>query len=482
MTKMLLIFAGMLSLFIGTWTVKAHSPIRPEYNEEMDYSAGAWWIPESDEVDPQWVLDPEIPENYLPVPGEEELYMVIDNDGNILGYRQRTKQADGSWTWADVNPDIPNNYESVDGLENVYKVTDDNGVISYYQYIRNDDDTFAFLPVDEEGKPLDTQLPDGNVIPDNYRRITGNIYGVLNEHGVVIGYKERRPNSDGSYTWVECSKPVIKDNAGTTSSPKNDPPESSAPGQPSVTPPNEQTSPPSSGSAGTGQTIPGNANHNEDIIQREDGTYIQTETLLTSETAGGWVTTYQTVITRVYSKRGVLLSTKKDGPREISKVKAGGNNPNAPDESKIAATLSEELARVSIGLHYKTDLAKEILNELNAERTAEGLSALKMDTNSTAYKLAQVRAADMAIYDHADYDSPSYGTLAEMMARFQIQSAIPSENTWKTTASKNAGAVHARFMLHEGSRNARMSKDYTNIGIAVVQKNGYYYICEVLID
>lgn len=482
MTKMLLIFAGMLSLFIGTWTVKVHSPIHPAYSEQTDYSAGAWWIPGSDEVDPEWVLDPEIPENYLPVPGEEELYMVIDNDGNILGYRQRTKQEDGSWVWADVNPDIPDNYEAVDGLENVYKVTSDDGTVSYYQYIRNEDDTFAFVPVDEKGKPLNDQTVDGNVIPDNYRRITGNIYGVLDEHGVVIGYKERRSNSDGSYTWVDCSKPVIKNNDGITTAPKNDPTESHPTDQPSVTPPNEQPPPSSTSSAETKPTIPGNTNNSGEIVQQEDGTYIQTETLLTSETAGGWVTTYQTVITRIYSERGVLLSTKKDGPKEISKVKAGGNDPGAPDKNKIAETLSEELARVSVGLNYKPDLAKEILNELNAERSAEGLPALEMDTNSTAYKLAQVRAADMAIYNHSDYDSPSYGTLAEMMDRFHVQSAIPSENTWKTTASKNAGAVHARFMLHEGSRNALMSKDYTNIGIAVVQKKGYYYICEVLID
>ena len=482
MAKMLLIFAGMLSLFIGTWTVKAHSPRHSPSGEQTDYSAGAWWLPESDEVDPEWVLDPEIPENYLPVPGEDELYMVIDNDGNILGYRQRTKQEDGSWEWADVNPDIPNNYEAVDGLENIYKVTADDGTVSYYQYIRNEDDTFAFVPVDEKGKPLNEQATDGNVIPDNYRRITGNIYGVLNEYGVVIGYKERCPNSDGSYTWVDCAKPVIKDNGSSAIVEEKDPPENTSSDQPSVTPPDEQTLPSSSSSAETKPTIPGNTNNNGEIVQQGDGTYIQTETLLTSETAGGWVTTYQTVITRVYSEDGVLLSTKKDGPKEISKVKAGGNDPGAPDKNKIAATLSEELARVSVGINYKTDLAKEILNELNAERSAEGLSALKMDTNSAAYKLAQIRAADMAIYNHSDYDSPSYGTLAEMMDRFHIQSAIPSENTWKTTTSKNAGAVHARFMLHEGSRNAMMSKDYTNIGIAVVQKNGYYYICEVLVD
>ena len=136
---------------------------------------------------------------------------------------------------------------------------------------------------------------------------------------------------------------------------------------------------------------------------------------------------------------------------------------------------------MSVGVNYKPELAAEVLNLLNEEREAEGLEPLKLSTGH-AGKLAQTRATDMAIYDHSDFDSPTYGLLSEMMVRFNITSAVPSENTWKTTASKNAGAIHARFMVLEGARKALMNPSYTEIGIGIVQKNGYYYICEVLID
>jgi uncharacterized protein YkwD len=144
--------------------------------------------------------------------------------------------------------------------------------------------------------------------------------------------------------------------------------------------------------------------------------------------------------------------------------------------------LGEKLARISAGMTFKTDLAREVLNELNAERTSAGLSALRMDTGGNAYKLAQILAADMVIYNHSDYDSPMYGTLADLMNRYGIKSAIPSENTWKTTTSKNAGAIHTRFMTLDGSRQTLLNGSYTNIGISIVQKNGYLYVCEVLID
>ena len=110
-----------------------------------------WWLNNDESVDSDGVLDPEIPLNYIPVPGSIELYMVIDDDGNIVKYRERKQQEDGSWVWKDVNPDIPADYEPAPGLDNVYKVTNKDGTVSYYKYIRNDDDTFAFIPVDENG-------------------------------------------------------------------------------------------------------------------------------------------------------------------------------------------------------------------------------------------------------------------------------------------------------------------------------------------
>lgn len=486
--KLIIIFIFMLSLFIGTWTVKAQTPVGAVDNM-TNYASGVWQgYDGKSEVSPEWILDPEIPENYLPVPGRKELYMVIDDDGRIIGYRQRTKQEDGSWVWADVNPDIPENYEAVPGLKDVYKVTDADGKVSYFKYIRNEDDTFAFVPVDQYGNPL-ANTPKGSEIPDNYRRITGNIYAVLNEHGVIIGYKERRSNADGTFSWVDCEKPIIKQDTSNPNIPgttPNTPGGNSTPGSnpgsntqnPSnpytpVQPSNPQN--PSNPSNPDG-TLPG-------IITQPqpDGTYIETETLITSETAGGWTMTYQTVIVRVYSERGVLLSTKKEGPTLISKVQASSGDPNAPDPSKIAKTLGEELARVSTGITFKTDLAQGVLNELNAERTAAGLPALRMDTGSNAYKVAQILAADMAIYNHSDFDSPMYGTLSNLLSRFGIQSNGPSHNSWKTTTSKNAGAIHARFMTLDGARQARMSSSYTNVGIAIIQKNGYLYICEIFL-
>lgn len=301
-------------------------------------------------------------------------------------------------------------------------------------------------------------------IPDNYRRVTSNIYAVLNDPGVVIGYKERRMK-DEKYIWVDTSAPEIKKNNGQTSSGDNRPKEDQKDPSPTI------SQNPSGGEQdGTTNTQQGN-----------DGTYTQTETLISTETAGGWVTTYQTVITRVYNERGVLLSTKKSDPVLLSRVKAGENSVNAPDPSKIAPTLNEEYARVSVGINCKTELAADVLKLINEEQKAEGLAPLKMSEDSAA-KLAKTRSADMAIYDHSDFDSPIYGPLSEMISRFRIASGIPSEHIWKTTASKNAGAIYARFMALGGSRKALMDSSHTEMGIGIAQKNGYYYICIIMVN
>ena len=200
--------------------------------------------------------------------------------------------------------------------------------------------------------------------------------------------------------------------------------------------------------------------------------------------AKGMTQLVQTIsrVTRVYDSKGKLLSTKKEGPVAINKTQSTGNNEQAPDSGKIASTLKSETARMSAGANYNTTLANEVLASLNAERAAQGLPALKMDTNSNAYMLAKCRAAAMATYNYSDYDSPLYGTLSQMCSRFNISSSKPSENTWKTVASKSASEIHSRFMVLDGAREARMSTQYTNVGIAIVQKNGYYYICEIFVD
>lgn len=470
MKKLFILFCCLQLAFGGLWIVKATSPeSRPDpFDQGIDSHEGAWWLAADDmpEVGEEWKLDPEIPLNYVPVLGEKEVYMVIGEDGNIEGYRKRTQQEDGSWLWEDINLDnidIPENYESVEGIPDVYKVTNDDGSVKYLKYIRNDDDTYCFIDVDKNGNEINASASDGMQIPENYRRIKGNIYAVINEDGVVIGYKERVLNKNGSYEWIDCEKPDVNQKK---------------PGENTETPVAQPEGNEDPNEGGSGITVINPKIETETIA---GGGYKETETIIDRKNTGGWIITYQTIVTRTYDNQGKLLSTKKDGPQEISKVQEAAGNQAAPNPNEIAPTISAEYNRITAGLSIRNDIGNDVLAKLNAERSAEGMAPLSMSSDSDVYKIACMKAADMAIYNHADYDSPLYGDISSMINRFGIASPGPSETLWKATGTKTANDIHVRFQAQEISRKARMNKDYSSIGIGIVEKNGYLYIAEILI-
>ena len=184
--KLSLVFAGLLITFFVSWGIKVKMPVnRPDNTETA--STVKWYETKytAPVADVEWILDPEIPDNYVPVAGEDEVYMVLDDSGNITGYRQRTQQEDGSWLWADVkNPNA--SYESVDGLKQVYKVTDKKGNISYEQYVRNEDGSYAYVPVNKKGIPLDDGSDASTIDNNHYVHASGNVYGLYNDNGVLI--------------------------------------------------------------------------------------------------------------------------------------------------------------------------------------------------------------------------------------------------------------------------------------------------------
>lgn len=478
MKKLLILFSALLITFCGVWVFKSKSPTnRPD--NTISVAAASWWNAEvSIEADDDWVLDPEIPENYIPVPGEKELYMVVDNNGKITSYRQRTQQEDGTWVWKTVNPDIPDNYEAVSGLEDVYKVVNKDGSISYFKYIRNEDDTFAFVPVDENGNPLE-KAPEGSDIPDNYVRVSGNIYAVYDENGVIIGYKERKVDKDGNYYWVDAEKPEETQSSGTSYNSGNSSDSGSSDSVVDLPIYDFSGGQISSSTDNSNNKPQNNSNSGGEVISNGNGTYTQTETLVTTETKGGWVITYQTVITKTYSNAGELISTKKDGPTEISRVQATNSDGKTPDKNDIASTLQAEYARVNVGLNYNTTLASEVVTQINTERTAAGLAPLTLSTNNDEGMISAIRAADMAIYNHSDYDSAMYGDLYEMCEMFGVSCSAPSEIVWRSAGDKNATAIASRLQLM--SNGCLTSGDYNSIGLSIVSKGGYYYIDAVLL-
>lgn len=294
------IAAGII-LILVLWGAKMRAPLTPSDPYATGLSSETpWWElrpNETPEADDEWVLDPEIPSNYIPVLGRNELYMVVDEDGNIIKYRQRERQEDGSWVWHDVNPDIPENYEPVPGLENVYKVTEADGSVHYYKYHRNDDDTYYFTEVDKNGNPIkqNNALTDDE-IPANFVHVTGNIYAVYNEYGVLVGYKERVKNADGTYSWRDC-----------------DPPQQTG----------GNIIPDGGGIPGIADIVGGTSNVT--VVQDSDVTqkgYTEEEKYTDTKQEGDWVIVYETIVTRKYDDQGNLVSTKKDGPTEINRIPA----------------------------------------------------------------------------------------------------------------------------------------------------------------
>lgn len=452
MKKTAIAFVILLATFFIAWGVKVRTPVnRPDNIEEELYTP--WY--ESDYSSPvpdeEWVLDPTIPDNYVPVPGEENLFMVVDESGNISAYRKRIMQDDGVWAWEDVNPDIPNNYELVNGSENLYKVTNTDGSVEYFLYVRNEDGSYCFVACDEFGIPH-YNGEDAEVIASNYIHEENNIYAVYNEDGVKEGYVERKKDEEGAYVWVitDYTPPV----APTPSTDLEYTHNTTTQEQPNLT-----TETPSNTSS-----------------VNTDGTYVVTNKSTNTVTENGYNVTYKTIVYNTYDKDGNLLYTKQEGPYEISREKVAASE--TPNPELIEATLDGEYNRVSSQVTYNPQKANEVLAKLNAERANQGLSPLTMNTDSEAYKLACIRAADMCIYNYSAADSPLYGNLDAMVARWGCYTANASENIWKA-GTKTADEIHTRLQAYDGSRNIRMSASYTEVGIAIVEQDGQIYIAEV---
>lgn len=557
MRRILTVFIILLSAFTGLWTFKSRTPEkRPDSYAGAIMDGNYWWNAVSlAQTSTDWQLDPEIPKNYIPMPGKENLFMVVDEDGYIIGYRKRTRQEDGSWLWEDVNPDIPENYEPVPGLKDVYKVTYDDGTVKYFKYIRNKDDTYAFVEVDARGNQIGEEAPSGSVVPENYVRVNRNQYAVKNQNGVTIGYKERREDATtGDMVWVNIEEPTLdtpelqnfefdltKDVTGkgdTTGGTRpiggytiSDPYTVGAiptlmPGgnitgntgyqgqqqqqtfvfnQPVVqqvetyyiTPPPGMTG---DGQNGSQQQYPqitpaptqyidwsqftqqGQTQNLEDFLVSQDGGgyYTETETLNETRQEGQYQVVYQTIVTRKYDANGNLLATNKSSPKEVSRKQT-----QSSDVGAIASTLDAEQARVvtllgSAGAQYNASVPNKMHELLNDERMRSGMGTVYFSGSSKAYKIALCRAAMMALYGTSSNNLPQYGNLAAMCAMYGVSSSSPSENMLITGAT-SAEAIHSLLMNSDSAKASMLNSGYTEVAIAIVQKDGKYYIDEIFL-
>lgn len=110
----------------------------------------------------------------------------------------------------------------------------------------------------------------------------------------------------------------------------------------------------------------------------------------------------------------------------------------------------------------------ETFNLINQQRTNNGLSALKID--SELQRVARIKAQDMVDNNYFDHTSPTYGTPFNMMKNFGISYKTAGENI--AGNSSNSAAVTA-WMNSSGHRANILNSNYNYTGLAVVSSPRY---------
>ena len=470
MKKLILIFAMSVVILGTVWYFRSTTPT--ERNDTVIYNkgAGVWWdttMWANVKTDPGWILDPDIPANYIPVLGAEETYMVLNEDGTVNRYRKRFKDDAGNWVWSDIiEDDMPVSFRPSAVDDDIYSYIGSNGVIELYRYVRNGDDSYAFVPVDEDGNDVGYDLPQGDSLPENLVLVEDNIYASLDDHGVIIKLWERNINELGAIYWQEIHRPYQNAGSGVT--------------DPYSDWDNNHLSPVmtekmTSEAVGTKPVILPNG------VTLSEGQTCSTETYTESKRTGGWTVTYETMYTYIYNTDGSLFATYKDGPNEIGRVQVVEQHSDLnADAAAIDSNIQAEAIRVTAGLTYKRDIAVSVLAGLNAYRSENGSVPLTMSYDSDAGRLSEIFAADMAKYNYGDIESPLYGTIEDLAKRYGINKAV-SINVWRC-AEKTADDINKRLQSVESSRSVRLDGIKTEVGISIVAKDEFFYIAEVFTD
>lgn len=116
---------------------------------------------------------------------------------------------------------------------------------------------------------------------------------------------------------------------------------------------------------------------------------------------------------------------------------------------------------------------KEVFDLINKQRTNNGLTALKMD--SETLNVARIKAQDMVDNNYFSHDSPTYGSPFNMLNSFKVTYKTAGENI--AGNSSNSGAVNA-WMNSSGHKANILNKsfNYTGIGVVKSPKYGKIYV------
>ncbi|NQX69325.1 peptidoglycan-binding protein [Paenibacillus alba] len=146
-----------------------------------------------------------------------------------------------------------------------------------------------------------------------------------------------------------------------------------------------------------------------------------------------------------------IPKTPKPTPSPTPAPSTPTPTPSPPPESQVPPTS---------GLTVEE---QQMLDLVNKERTAAGLSPLIAD--AALIKTARLKSQDMVDNNYFSHDSPTYGSPFDMMEKFGITYNAAGENI---ACNQDVQAAHEALMNSPGHKANILSKDYTHIGIGIV--------------
>jgi uncharacterized YkwD family protein len=106
---------------------------------------------------------------------------------------------------------------------------------------------------------------------------------------------------------------------------------------------------------------------------------------------------------------------------------------------------------------------QKMIDLVNAERAKQGLQPLIADLDLS--KVARIKSQDMVDKNYFSHQSPTYGSPFDMMKQFGIVYTAAGENI---ACNQTVEKAHEALMNSTGHRANILSKDYTHIGIGIV--------------
>jgi uncharacterized YkwD family protein len=136
------------------------------------------------------------------------------------------------------------------------------------------------------------------------------------------------------------------------------------------------------------------------------------------------------------------------------KTPVASSKPAAPTSGAVTTPVTSALGTYE----------QQVVDLVNKERAAAGLSALKV--NMTLAKVAETKAADLRDKNYFSHTSPTYGSPFDMMKQFGISYTAAGENIAK--GQKTPAEVMNGWMNSPGHKANILNSKYTEIGVGYV--------------